>query len=475
MEDWPEFQSVWRDLVSSLPESVQVQHIKKAIPVSDAKRIAGVKDMAEVWKRLEKVHGDTQHNILTVKANLENLAPKANEDYKRVLEVFEAVESAVTQLTNLNALQFIMEDYGLMSKIILKLPHDYQGQFAEYITSDSVRADPAPRWDKFWVWMERLHRRSVESSLMNMCESGGSKPGTGRVGNTCHTCGAVGHYDRDSPTKGRVAKTSTTQRFNMAATQITTKEMYDQQLPEVKKQVGSCPACKQPVHVYTRQFPFGKAEWPSRRLGSCPLYQKKTSRERGELIESLKGCYKCTGWLHNADGCFNKRKGGCEVMSGGKSCGGVHHRLLHGSGVAFCHRAEIQAVDGGAITASGDAGEDVDGLPALKQHVLLEVQIVIVNKRSAKTMFDGGSSGALITHSFAEKSGLKGEMITYWLAVVGHPKVMRRTMLYTFFLVDNQGRKHEIQAYGIDTISEDSIIIDLSGVRCVFPGPWAPP
>ena len=100
-------------------------------------------------------------------------------------------------------------------------------------------------------------------------------------------------------------------------------------------------------------------------------------------------------------------------MSGGKSCDSVHHWLLQRSDAAFCHPAEIQAVDGGAITASGDAGEDVDSLPALTHHVLLEVPIVIVNKISAKTMFDRGSSGALITYRFAEKSGLRVEMITY--------------------------------------------------------------
>ena len=80
VEDWPEFRSVWKDMLSSYPESVQVQHIKNNIPTSDARRVAGVKTMEEIWKRLEKVYGDTQLNILTVKANLENLTPKATEN-----------------------------------------------------------------------------------------------------------------------------------------------------------------------------------------------------------------------------------------------------------------------------------------------------------------------------------------------------------------------------------------------------------
>ena len=79
VEDWPEFRSVWRDMLSNHPESIQVQYIKSNIPTNDARRIAGVKTMEEVWKRLEKVYGDTQLNIVTVKTNLENLAQGRGE------------------------------------------------------------------------------------------------------------------------------------------------------------------------------------------------------------------------------------------------------------------------------------------------------------------------------------------------------------------------------------------------------------
>ena len=65
---------------------------------------------------------------------------------------------------------------------------------------------------------------------------------------------------------------------------------------------------------------------------------------------------------------------------------------------------------------------------------------------TSKEMWDGGSSGALVTHSFAEQAGLPGEEIAYWLAVVGHPKMLRHTMLYTFTLVDNDETKNEVQA-----------------------------
>ena len=140
--------------MSNYPEGVQVQHLKANLPTADAKRIAGVNKMSEAWKRLEKVYGDTKLNILTVKQNLESFTPKASDNFKRVLEIFEAVETAVTQLTNLNALRYIKEDFGLMAKIVSKLPYDDQKRYDEYLTSDGVYDDPSPDWDRFWTWLE---------------------------------------------------------------------------------------------------------------------------------------------------------------------------------------------------------------------------------------------------------------------------------------------------------------------------------
>ena len=41
---------------------------------------------------------------------------------------------AVTQLTNLNALRYIKEDFELMAKIVSKLPIDDQKRYDEYVT-----------------------------------------------------------------------------------------------------------------------------------------------------------------------------------------------------------------------------------------------------------------------------------------------------------------------------------------------------
>ena len=77
--------------------------------------------------------------------------------------------------------------------------------------------------------------------------------------------------------------------------------------------------------------------------------------------------------------------------------------------------------------------------------MLLEVQSIEVHGSQAKVMFDNGSTAALIKHSYAEKVGLRGRKVSYWLVVVGHERVLRYTTLYTFYMVDISGTKHEVK------------------------------
>ena len=473
IEDWPEFRAVWKDLMAACPESIQVQHLKANLPAVDAKRVTGINNMAEMWKRLERVYGDTDLNIITVKTNLENFVPKATIDYKRILEVFEAIETAATQLRNLNALQYLKEDFSLMSKLILKLPATDQKNYSQYITSDAVKTDPSSRWDKFWRWIENLHESAVQESLINLCDkptvskSGGNS--SLKSGITCNTCGGVGHYARACSSKPK-AGAGQAVKVNLAVAKITTKEDYKKYLPDTKKQLGNCPACKQAPHTYTRTFPFGKAEWPSNRLEACPQFIALSVKERGELVEKVNGCYKCTSFKHNGDGCFIRGSKNCSVVSGGTTCSGAHHKTLHGSGVAFCHKVAIKGTrTHSKIVKTGVTSDELDKPPDMSQPVLLEIQAIRVHGSVAKVMWDNGSSAALVTHAFAKKTNLQGVMVSYWLVVVGHQRVLRNTMLYTLFLEDNSGKQHQVQAYGIDDISEDSVILDLEGVKSIFP------
>ena len=60
----------------------------------------------------------------------------------------------------------------------------------------------------------------------------------------------------------------------------------------------------------------------------------------------------------------------------------------------------------------------------------------------------------MVTHEFAELAGLTGFMVTYMLKATGFPMVPKSTLLYKVNVEDAQGVEHEIEALGIDEITE---------------------
>ena len=121
---------------------------------------------------------------------------------------------------------------------------------------------------------------------------------------------------------------------------IKTRDELRTYVTEAKKMTGVCPSCKKP-HTFEREFDFGgikeKAHVPSHRLDNCSTFKNLTPNARGQLIQEIKGCWSCLDWLHSGDDCRMKNKPKCDVSVGPTTCNGVHHKLLHDTGVAYCH------------------------------------------------------------------------------------------------------------------------------------------
>ena len=117
-----------------------------------------------------------------------------------------------------------------MNKLILKLPLSSQRLYTQYITSAAVKADSATsRWEKFWSWMETLHDSAIQASLMHMCDKGATVKSNATIksGVTCNSCGWIGHYARNCPSK---SSNVTSVRVNLAVTKITTRDEYKKHL-----------------------------------------------------------------------------------------------------------------------------------------------------------------------------------------------------------------------------------------------------
>ena len=55
IEEWPEFRRDWEARYSKLPDNVQLQYLKPALPVKDHAKITAVNTMSECWRRLKNL------------------------------------------------------------------------------------------------------------------------------------------------------------------------------------------------------------------------------------------------------------------------------------------------------------------------------------------------------------------------------------------------------------------------------------
>ena len=151
----------------------------------------------------------------------------------------------------------------------------------------------------------------------------------------CPKCKVKHRPGQRCPKREDAAKTLPVIYSHLTLSKITNKEELKEYILAAKKTAGNCPACSKP-YTFERKFPFGKFTVPSHRFGSCPTFQAMTPKLRGELIEK-KACWSCLDWLHTGSDCPHKERKKCTVQIGSGTCDGVHEKLLHGSGVAYCH------------------------------------------------------------------------------------------------------------------------------------------
>ena len=326
VDDWIEFRTAWNSLLGELPELVQIQYLKTCLPHSDIKRIVGLRSIKAMWERLNNIHGNPELHVVLIKSRLENLSIEFGEEYEQVIELYQEVEYAVAQLCNLQALKYLEDDVRLINRLVMKLNRNDQKKYADYITSEIVVSDSASRWEKFSKWLEHQYRSSLHMRLIHMCEESSSGTAEFNCKNQTDSM-VVDPNTKLSISKGMKMRKSFPTRRGIKG--IETLADYKKELVVSRNQVGNCPLCGEIAHLYLRKFPFGKAQWPSVLLSSCPRFHIMSPHDRRLLVDQIGGCFMCTSWEHLTADCRARSKSRCPVVIAGFTCGLDHHKLLH--------------------------------------------------------------------------------------------------------------------------------------------------
>ena len=472
-EHWPRFKQEWMDLQKdqNTTDAIQLRQLREKIPRTAQEMISGIGPLnggiKAAFDRLEREYGDRDLNILTVQKRLDSFCPKAKENHAKVEELCHEVERAANLLRGMGAEQELVRERGLVGRLVSKLPAAYQNIWDEYVTSPIVD-QRASKWVIFQEWLTRQREIALNAKKRSMELSMGTDTklqSSGAQSRACHKCGQEGHFARNC--RMPVTRTSKLEEvLHLKAKEMSSKREFEEALPELKEKIGSCKICNK-EHTYDRTLSFGSVKWPSSLFKGCPEYNKMKVDERSRKVEENKGCAICTSWLHATERCWLRNKqNNCQALEKGKKCGQRHDTSLHGSSNRYC---QVNAVT--TVVASCDLHPDESIVPAAP--VLLRVQEIEVGvgDKKAKTLvlFDPGSTATLITHEFAERLGLTGVDITYFLKVVGQGYARKRTKAYQATILDNHKRVWKIDLLGIEAITSVDSEVDLTAIQSTFP------
>ena len=222
---------------------------------------------------------------------------------------------------------------------------------------------------------------------------------------------------------------------------------------KVKEEIGPCPNCKE-EHSFVRKL--DRMDWPSDRLFTCKKFKEMTPKERGTLVEKLKGCCRCTSWRHSRQNCSGQPVKCSADSSNGSKCCKDHSYLVHDSGVMYCavSKSSLSSSTSSSLLSSLNSNPSFSDVNIEQQTVYYLQDIPVKNTDIlSRTFFDDGSNRVLIRDEYAAKAGLVKKKVLWKLLVVGkdEPETVE-SYLYLAELVDKSGKCWKIWGYGIDAI-----------------------
>ena len=258
-------------------------------------------------------------------------------------------------------------------------------------------------------------------------------------------------------------------------------------------------------------------------LAHCSKFMVLSVEDRVKVVKTSKSCAVCLHPSHTSDKCLSKNKD--NYICGIDNCQSHHHPVLHGSSDVFVTSVNVllrqqsqaviaasegaylpigdwhervqyehdsfpvdDSVIGGVLVCKTGAGDTVHDkrvreLEEVKAELakplihgdkvlmtMMEVDMIHgLDGNISKILgfFDDGSNCSVIKTALARKLGLWGEPVTLELGTV-NAKTTMDTKLYCVELLDMEGTRHLIKAFGLDSISGELPTITVDGIKLEF-------
>ena len=436
IREYPRFKKEWLSLVApGRPQDWQLIHLDKRTPKDTDLAICVT--LEEAWQLLDDRYAcPTTVSTKLVQVYMDTKL-KARGDASKLVEINRNLVTLYNDLVAVKQEDQVTNNAYLLIATIKWIPEKYQGELNR-VRRLHEETPGMTLWkvlSKFLKDMVKDEQRYTPWNLdeENLKESQSKKQ--------CFTCQSPKHEARDSPEQNAVQKINALNIKDVAT------------FNKFKADTGACPMCEAEVHTWKKNG----FDMVSNQLKDCPTFCNLASgHERAVRISAVKGCAMCTSFKHETGQC-NRNMRACWVDAGGKECGQMHHKLLHGNSVVGCNTVSIAKL----------SHQEADGY---NEMVMLHmVQYTFPREISTIIFFDDGATCSIITHKLARILGLKGRKVTQNIETAGRNFEPLETMEYNVTIKDNEGIEYKLALMGLDRITTNPGKIDISEAYQLFP------
>ena len=471
-EEFSEFRAQFRELCKGerYTPVLEMAQLRLKLPREALTAITGLQEPEEAWKRLEELYGNRELQIMSAIKTLRDFRTAKSASHEQVIDLASAVQRCQTLLTNLDAMGELLGDRESLACIIQALPANVRDKWYDLKVPDDTRK----RGEFLMTWLETQRGNAVRVRLDTMAAklrttnppnskapSGtvqGESTDKGLVSSTLLAQGDGKLQDKSAPKAG--------ERIEVANAEDA-KKIADRRRSNLEaKKLDKCPICAQ-QHMYERTWstaqPPVKAKLLSTHLTTCARFMAMDPEAKLAAVVGNAACLHCAAWdheVHKFPGNKGPRDPSCSVSVNGSPCGGKHGRWYHEGSATGTTNSVIATA-----STQGPGLYEVYRVPMRAANAQAEDE-----QKTGMFMIDPGSDTNFVRQGFAQQLGLRGEPCQFRLKVVDREARPIKTVKYQLEVEDKFGRRHLIEAMGLETITTLPGDPDLSPIQKLVEG-----
>ena len=426
--EYPEFKRSWNAVAGVIwDDANQVLQMKNKVDVKTHRIVSRCSNMEEIWAALDREYAQEEEVIISVNEELQKLTstvstvPEYIVELRNYLPVLEEALKAVNGLDHLCSPDRVNL---LLTRFDDRTLHEW-----DYFRTKNT-GTTYERFFKFLLDRYDAAKSSIaraKSTLIISQSSPLPPPPT-----------------LPPPTTVTINKTQVTDETDCKRCKSWT----------ARDAIYSCPACGRGTAIGERVLHC---------LEHCAAYMRMDVNERSNCVEKANWCPVHLVATHSLADC--NMTNDSKFICGIENCKKHHHKSLHGGTTTFLARVNSTALEPlptatSTATATATATADPDS-------VLFAILAVPSKDRIMNTLFDDSANCSLITSDAAKSMNLLGTPVQMKMRTAMGCRATK-SFSYQVTLIDNSNTHHTITAYEVDSISDNILEVDVSGVKHFF-------